>query len=463
MSNFVRKFIGDREFYKKMLLVTIPIMVQQAITNFVSLLDNIMVGQIGTAQMSGVAIANQLMFVFNICVFGAVSGAGIFGAQFYGKGDEEGLRNTFRFKVLICGVISVLAILLFLFQGGNIITLYLKGEGDATDVLEVLRSGKEYLWVMLLGIIPFAWTQCYASTLKETGETVLPMKAGVTAVLVNLVFNYILIFGKLGAPALGACGAAIATVLSRYVELIIVMVWTHAHAGKNSFIRQAYRSMRIPGQLTKAIFITGTPLLLNEAIWAAGQAVLTQCYSLRGISVVAALNISSTISNVFNVVFFSLGNAVAIVVGQLLGAGKMEEAKDTDRKLIFFSVASCFVIGSVMMVTAPLFPAIYNTEQLVKDYAASFLRIAAICMPLNAFTHASYFTLRSGGKTIITFLFDSVFVWLVNIPLAYSLCHFTGLPIVPLLFICSMTEALKCIIGFILVKKGVWLNNIVGS
>ena len=141
----------------------------------------------------------------------------------------------------------------------------------------------------------------------------------------------------------------------------------------------------------------------------------------------------------------------------------MDEAKDTDRKLIFFTVMSCFIVGSIMAVVAPLFPAIYKTEQLVKDYATAFLRIAALCMPLNAFTHASYFTLRSGGKTIITFLFDSVFVWVVNIPLAYGLCHFTGLPIIPVILICSLAEAIKCVIGFILVKKGVWLNNIVND
>lgn len=463
MRNFMRKYIGDKDFYMMVLRVTIPIMVQQAITNFVGLLDNIMVGQIGTAQMSGVAIANQLMFVFNICVFGAVSGAGIFGAQFYGKGDQEGLRDTFRFKVLICLILSIAAMALFWTQSDFLINLYLKGEADVSDVAEVLRSGREYLWIMILGIIPFAWTQCYASTLKETGETVLPMKAGVTAVAVNLVLNYILIFGKFGAPVLGASGAAIATVISRYVELFIVMVWTHCHKECNKWLYQAYRRLWVRGDLAKGIILTGTPLLVNETLWAAGQALLTQCYSLRGISVIAAMNISSTISNVFNVVFFSMGNAVAIVVGQLLGAGKMEQAKDTDRKLIFFSVMSCFVIGTIMFITAPLFPDIYKTEQLVKDYATDFLRIAAICMPLNAFTHASYFTLRSGGKTVITFLFDSVFVWVVNIPVAYMLCVHTALPIVPLYFICCMTEALKCIIGYILVKKGIWLHNIVNN
>ena len=188
-----------------------------------------------------------------------------------------------------------------------------------------------------------------------------------------------------------------------------------------------------------------------------------QCYSYRGLNAVAALNISTTISNLFNVVFLALGSAIAIIVGQLLGAGKMEEARQTDTKLIAFSVASCLVLGSILAVLAPLFPMLYKTTQEVKDLAAVFIRIAALCMPLAGFVHASYFTLRSGGKTIVTFLFDSVFLWCVTVPLAYCLSRFTGLHIVPLYLCCQLIDIIKCIIGFVLLKKGVWINNIVAA
>lgn len=462
MRSLRRKLIGDKDFYRRVIMVTIPIIIQQGITNFVSLLDNIMVGQIGTEPMSGVAIANQLMFVFNICIFGAVSGAGIFGAQFYGKGDHDGVRNAFRFKVLVCGGITVVSIILFMLEGDTLIGLYLKGQEDGTNPVNVLQHGEAYLKVMLWGLIPFSWAQCYSSTLRENGETVLPMKAGVVAVLVNLVFNYILIFGKFGAPAMGAIGAAVATVLSRYVELLIILVWTHKYTEKNPFIVGAYRSLKIPKKLTVDIIKRGTPLVINEALWAAGMAVMAQCYSTRGLSVVAAQNISSTISNLFNIVFMAMGSAVSIMVGQLLGAGKMEEARDTDTKLIFFSVAGCAVVGTLLFVVAPLFPEMYKTEELVKKYATELIRVSAVFMPVYAFTHTSYFTLRSGGKTIITFFFDSVFVWVINIPLAWFLAYMTNLPILELYIICQMTELIKSTIGFILVKKGVWINNIVG-
>lgn len=462
LSTLRKKLVGDKAFYKMVLAVAVPIMLQNGITNFVGLLDNIMVGRIGTEQMSGIAIVNQLLMVFNLSIFGAISGAGIFSAQFFGCGDHKGVRDTFRFKMYICLAILFLGVAIFICGGEELILLYLHGEEGSQAQLEAaLGYGKEYLAVMLVGLIPFVIEQVYTSTLRECGETMVPMKAGVTAVLVNLIFNYLLIFGKFGFPELGVVGAAIATVLSRFVQAGIVVAWTHRNVEKMPFIDGAYASPKLPGHLVQKILVKGTPLMVNEILWSAGMAYMMQCYSVRGLAAIAALNISSTISNVFNTVFIAMGSAVAIIVGQLLGAGRMEEAKDTDTKLIAFSVASCVAIGSVLALTARLFPMMYNTEAQVKELATSFIRIAALCMPMAGFMHASYFTLRSGGKTIITFLFDSVYLWGVSIPLAYVLSRYTTLHIVPLYLACQMVDIIKCMIGFILVKKGVWLQNIV--
>ena len=413
--------------------------------------------------MSGIAIVNQLLMVFNLAIFGAISGAGIFSAQFFGCQDHKGVRHTFRFKMYICAVILLLGILVLFFGGEKLILMYLHGE-DNTQALEAaLHYGKQYLGVMLIGLLPFALEQVYTSTLRECGETMVPMKAGITAVLVNLVLNYLLIFGKFGFPELGVVGAAIATVISRYVQAAMVIVWTHTHVQQMPFIVGAYKEFTIPSQLSSKILVKGTPLMINEIMWSAGMATLMQCYSVRGLDTVAALNISTTISNLFNVVFIALGSAISIIVGQLLGAGKMEEAKDTDTKLIAFSVFSCVGIGLMLILLAPLFPMLYNTSDQVKELATWFLRIAAGCMPIAAFMHASYFTLRSGGKTIVTFLFDSVFLWCVSIPLAYVLSRFTDMPIIPLYLACQLIDILKCILGFVLVKKGVWLQNIVAG
>lgn len=455
------KFIGDRSFYKMVLAIAVPIMIQNGITNFVSLLDNIMIGQIGTEQMSGVSIVNQLLFVYNLCLFGGVSGAGIFTAQYFGQKNQEGIRQTVRFKIWLVSLITLFTLILLLFAGDSLITLYLQGDGTPESAAATLRYGKEYLQIMLPGLIPFMLVQIYASTLRECGQTVLPMKAGVIAVIVNLVFNYILIYGKFGAPALGVRGAAIATVISRCVEAAIVLIHTHRHSEQNPFITGLYTTLKVPAALVAKIITKGMPLLLNETLWAAGMATLTQCYSVRGLNVIAALNISNTINNIFNIVFIALGESVAIIVGQLLGAGKMKEARDTDNKMIAFSVFSCTLIAAVMLVLARFFPLLYNTNNEARTLATYFIMLTAVFMPQNAFLHASYFTLRSGGKTIITFLFDSVFIWCVSVTIAFVLSRYTALPVVAVYAFVQMGDWIKCVIGFILVKKGVWLQNIV--
>ena len=203
------------------------------------------------------------------------------------------------------------------------------------------------------------------------------------------------------------------------------------------------------------------PLMLNELLWSAGMALLNQCYSKRGLDAVAGLNIASTFNNLFNVVFIAMGSAIAIMVGQLLGAGELKEARDTDTKLITFSVASSVLMGAILFSLSAVFPSFYNAEQSVKDLACGFIRISAVCMPLYAFMHASYFTLRTGGKTLVTFLFDSVFLWGVSTPTAFIISRYTVMPVLTMFFCVQMIDLIKCIIGFILVKKGIWLQNLV--
>lgn len=461
LYNIRKKFIGDRAFYKMVLAVAVPIMIQNGITNFVSLLDNIMVGQVGTEQMSGVAIVNQLIMVYYLCVFGGLAGAGIFTAQYFGLKDDEGIRHTFRYKLWMAFILTAVASSVLFFQKENLIQMYLNGSNDGGDLVAALHYGISYLQVMLLGLPAFMMVQVYVSTLRECGETVVPMKAGVAAVMVNLCLNYLLIYGKFGLPALGVVGAAIATVISRYVEALIVIVWTHTHKEQNPYITGIYQTLKVPGHLAWKFFIKGSPLLVNETMWSSGMAMLTQCYSVRGMSVIAGLNIANTINNVFNVVFIALGDAVAIIIGQLLGAGKMKEARDTDNKIIAFSVFSCILVAILMVFIAPLFPRLYNTTAEARGLAVQFIIAQAIFMPQAAFMHATYFTLRSGGKTIITFLFDSVFAWFVSVPAAYVLSRYTLIPAIAIFAVVQIMDWIKCIIGFVLVKKGVWLQNMV--
>lgn len=457
----IKSFFGDRAFYRRVFAVAIPIMIQNGITNFVSLLDNIMVGQVGTVQMNGVAIANQLVFVFNLCIFGAVSGAGIFTAQFYGSGDQEGIKHTFRFKLISSLTLAAIVSAVFVFFGPNLISLFLQGEGDPDAAIASLGFGYEYLLIMLVGMLPFAITNTYSSTLRETGQTVVPMVGGVTGVVVNLALNYVLIFGKFGAPALGVSGAAVATVVSRYVELAIIAGWTHKNSAKNPYIKGAYRSLHIPGRLVRRFFAKGTPLLANEFLWSLGVTFINQCYSTCGQVVVSAQNISTTINNLASVVFLALGVSVGIIIGQLLGAGESEEVvRDTNKKLITTSVISCLVFGGLMASVSGVFPLIYNTEPEVRHLATQLICICAVMMPMHAFVHASYFTIRSSGQTFVTLLFDSGYMWGACVPVAFVLSAFTDMPIIPLYSICQGVEALKVLIAFYVLKKGKWIKNL---
>jgi len=457
------KFIGDSKFYKRVMMIAVPIMIQNGITNFVSLLDNLMVGSLGTEQMSGAAIVNQLMFVVYLCFFGAMSGAGIFTAQYFGKKDNDGVRDTFRYKIWINLVITTMATCILLCGGELLINMYLKGESEGIDAVATLNYGMEYLRIILIGLPAFAVVQIYASTLRECGKTIVPMMAGILAVFVNLVLNYVLIFGNFGAPELGVAGAAIATVISRYVEMLFVVIWTHTRRKENEYIIGMYKTLKVP--MTQVINITkkGLPLLVNETMWSVGVALVAMCYSIRGLSVVPAHNISNTVSSLFNVVFLAMGDAVAIMVGQLLGANKMKEARDEDNKLIAFAVMCALGMGTLMFIVAPLIPELYNTDVQTKELAKHFLMLCAVFMPQNAFLHATYFTLRSGGKTIVTFLFDSVFICCVSVPVAFALSSFTNINIVWVFALVQMADWIKCIIGFVLVKKGVWMNNIVSN
>ena len=462
MGKRLQKYIGNKEFYAMVLGVAVPIMIQNGFSNFVSMLDNIMVGRLGTEQMSGVAIANQLIFIYNLCIWGGLSEAGIFTSQFYGKNDAEGVRNTFRFKLILAFVLTALAFVILNVFGNSLIGIYLHSSEDGGN-LELARvSGLEYLQVItVLCLLPFLFVQVYSSTLRECGETVLPMKAGVIAVLVNLTFNYLLIYGKFGFPALGVRGAAIATGISRYVEAGIVIIWTHRHRKEQVFAQGLYRTLRVPSTLAKGIAKKGFPLLLNETLWSSGMALLVQCYSMRGLNAVAGVNIAETINNLFKVVFLAFGASVGIIIGSLLGAGKMEEAKDTDRKIIVFSIFVSAILGVFMASIAGIFPKIYNTTEAARHIATILILAQAACLPLGAFKNATYYTLRSGGRTFITFLFDGGFVWAVSLPTAFILSRFTNLSVLWIFLCVQLGDLFKSVFGYILVKKGVWVRNIV--
>ncbi len=459
---FRQKYLGDRAFYRTLIVLVLPIVVQQGITNFVSLLDNLMVGALGTHPMSGVSIVNQLINVFNLAIFGGISGASIFGTQFYGVGDWKGMRDTLRFKILFAVLTTAVAVGIFSLFAEPLLMLFLESDANSPeDIALTLSAAMDYIRVILLGLLPFALVQVYAGTLRETGETMIPMIGGILAIVVNLVFNYLLIYGVGPFPELGVTGAAVATVLSRFVELFFVVFLTHKKHDKYKFVEGAYRSLRIPAALVRKIAVTGTPLLVNEVLWSLGMTFINSNYASRGIVVIAATNISTTAWNLFCVIMFAMGSAVAILVGQKLGAGDTEGAMDTDRKLLFTALAANLLIGLVIIAVSPLIPQMYNVEEEVRELATRCLMILGGSLPIHALVHCIYFTVRSGGRTFITFLFDAVYTWAVPATLSYVLCTHTDLPILAIFAIIQFSDGIKLAIGIPMVKSGFWTRSVI--
>lgn len=457
----LKSFLGDRHFYRRVLRIAVPIFLQNIITNFVSLMDNVMVGQLGTLPMSGVAVVNQLLFVFNLVAIGGCTGTGIFTAQYYGRGDQEGVRYTMRFKILIATVFSGLFIAAFLLWDDVLIRLFLTGEGSAADAAAILSYGKDYLAIMLLGLLPFALNSAYSSTLRECGDTLTPMIASFAAMFCNLFLNYVLIFGHFGFAPMGATGAAVATVISRYLEFGIVLVRAHSNKEKFPFAQKLYRGFRIPGQLFKQMLQKIAPLILNEAFWSTAVTFQSQCYSTCGLAVVSALTIVNTINNMSTVAASAIGNTAGILMGQMLGACRPEEeVRGESRKLMTFAFLIGGVFSLLLASTAKIFPTFYNTSPEIRELATAMILVTALTKAFQSYHMAVFFTIRAGGLVFWTTLYDCGFLWILTVPVTFLLCHYAPLPFLTIYAISLLPELIKCIFGGVLLRKTNWIRNI---
>ncbi len=455
----------DKKYSKNMIIsIAVPMMIQNGLTNLVTLLDNLMIGGVGTNALSGVSVSNQLNFVFMLMIFGATAGVGIFTAQYHGKGDIEGVRNTFRFKLVMNTCISLIALVVLYLFAPDLIGLFLLGEGDPADAAEILSIGTRYINIMLLGLLPLGITFAYSGTLRDTGNTKVPMIASAAAIVQNLIGNALLIYGLMGLPKLGPDGAAISTVLSRITELLILVIYTGTHKKKAPFIEGAFRNFRIPGKLALHFLIRSLPLVANETLWSMGTTFINECYSYRSLNAVSALNIENTLYTLLGVPFIAFGEAVGIVVGHILGNNDIEGAKKYAKKMQWITTLFGVIFGLIMACLAPVFPSTFvNVSESVRLMACEFIFIFGIFMPFYAYTHVSYFIIRAGGNVFITFLFDSLFMVLVTCPAAFILSRYTGIPVTPMIAVVQSLEIIKCIIGGVMVNKGIWAKNIVSD
>ena len=317
----LKKYFGDKVFFKGTLLIAVPLMMQQLVSTAVNLLDNLMIGQLGDHALAGVAAVNRYFMIALFGTMGILAAASVFMAQFYGSNDDDHMEQTFRYSIISSSIVMSFFIIIALVFPNQIIRFFVDSD-------LVVGQGLEYIFVSALSFIPTMFTMAITSAMRATGDTKAPLIASVISMFTNLIFNYVLIYGHFGFPALGVYGAALGTLIARIVELLIV-----TYALKKGFYRfksPMKQIFKISKTLTKAITLKALPLSLNEIGYAAGMALLLRFYGTRGADVISGYSITATISDLFFTMNAGMSIATTILVSQALGANKIKEARDNE-------------------------------------------------------------------------------------------------------------------------------------
>ncbi len=450
----LKRFIGTKEFYKKLMAVSLPIVIQQLVTASVQLVDNVMVGSLGESAISSVAVVNQLFFVMMLLVFGLLGGAGIYTAQFFGSKDYQKLKETFRFKVTFAAIIAAVTFLIASFFGEQLIRVF-------TNTPSTVQLGLDYLAIAKFTVIPMYLSLSISTTFREIGNPRPLMRISIFAILTNTVLNYILIFGNLGAPALGVEGAAYATLIARTLEFGLLLVLLRRQG--QMFATKIWRVLKINRKVLISILIVAAPMMLNELMWSTGQTMFLKAYSTRGDAALAAFNISNTISQLVFVIFSAMSTAVAVLVGNTLGANKLEEAKDNSVKLVAFSVFVALISGIGLVIASPFIPNIYDISESTKQIVTFNIIVNGLFIPVYAYNVGIFFVLRSGGDTRSTLLMDALFMWVVSVPIALVMAYFTSWDVRLMFLLVQATDFPKALFATVRYKKGHWVKNLAVS
>lgn len=445
------KLFKDKAFLKRFFSIAFPVMLQQMITFIVSFIDNLMVSGLTNEAVSAVYSVNQLTFFMFVVSSGVVAGSGIFVQQFYGSKDHKHLIQSHRFKMLSSTLYLIIILPIAFYFGHYVVEFYSRNNDNPA---EILRLALEYMPVILLGFIPYVYTASYATSLRETGRTIEPMLASLVAVVINIVFNYLLIY----VFQLGVFGAAIATTLARGFELVALLIM--CEKTKFLHIKDVFTNFRVERYLVQTISRKSLPLLGNEILWAGGMVLISMAYAQRE-NVLSALSIVSTMGNIFMVIFLGLSVGISVMVGNALGANRIEEAKENIKKLYLLGVAISLTFGVIMAALSPFIPMLFvNVSASQKLLATELIIVYASFLWAFSLSTCCYMTLRAGGKSLLTFSLDSGTMWLLVVPLAWLLATYTSIPLVGIYIAVQATDVLKSGIGLLLIKRGSWIRNL---
>ena len=449
-----KRFFGDKAFYKMVFIITLPIIIQQVLINVVNLADNVMVGQLTQADINGVYISSQVLFVCNLCLFGSVAGSGIFFAQYFGSKDEAHLKFVFKFKIVASLIIATILFIVLSFFIEPIAHLF-------TDVESEIEVCKKYIGILKYSVYPFALSNVLATSFREVKKTLIPMFASAFALLINVALNYVLIFGHLGLPRLEVEGAAYATMIARLLELIFLIIMTYVL--KMNYVKGLFsRGEKLEKGLTLRLIKCSIPLFMNEFLWSFGQMVISIGLCSRGEDARSGLAIANTVNNLFYIGALSLGNAIAIIIGNTLGAGEIEDAKIKARQLIMLAIFVAIGFGLSLILFSSLITKAYNVNDNVRQIAINTMIIFGSMMWMFAINCSCFFVIRAGGNTKIVLAFDSLFTWFIQVPLSLIFAFYTNVSFEMLFFIVQGSEIIKLTLGLTMVHKNTWARNLVG-
>jgi len=438
----------SKGFYSSLVAIAIPISLQALLQNFVNMLDTIMIGRLGSVEIAAVGLGNQIFFILNMILFGITSGGGVFIAQFWGKKDLAGIRKSLGLMTLIAFVVSFIFTIVCLLIPNQLIRLY-------SPDPQVIQVGGSYLRFVCLSYVPTAISFSITLALRSTERVKLPLVCTSISLFTNLIANYLLIF----VAGLGVKGAAIATVISRIIELVILATWSYSHkyeiCGKLKELLGFNRYFIV--KFLKIAF----PVIINETFWGLGTSVYNAIFAHAGTNAFTAYSITGTISQLTWVFCMGFGNGIGVLIGKRIGEKKIEEAKTYAKRSMWFMPLIGAFVGVFLVPLSKLLPVFFNVDQEIIKTATAILMILIFVYPFNSFCmNWIVGVCRAGGDTVFSAVAEIVVLWCVAIPLGYVAAFVLHLPAPMIyLFFCSESIA-KAIIGAIRVLSGKWLHEV---
>ncbi len=450
-------YIGNRTFYRRALSIALPIMMQQLIQSMVSLIDNFMVAGLGDVAMSGVNVANQVLFVFMVFLNTICMSGGIYLTQYFGAEDPAGMQQAFRFKIITALLAFIPYMLVCAVFPRQVLSMMLIGNTDASAILD---QGVAYIRLMLFVGLQMSISVCIATSLRDTGEVRTPLVISVIATCVNTFFNWVLIYGHFGAPALGVRGAALATVTARSIELLLYIIVCIRR--KPAFVFRPWQLLQVNGALFVEILKKGGMVLVSEMTWVLAETITTALYNGRGgADVVSGMSSSFAIANLFFVAFGGTTAAISVILGSTLGAGKLEDARRQSKWLLSGSLMLGLIMTGFAMLTTFLIPLVFGR---LSNEAITICRnmviLMAVFMPIWLYTISQLAVSRAGGDTLMGATADAFLTVFVMIPSVFILAIFTDIGPIGLYFSVKLIDVVKAVVFHQWLKRERWLRNL---